>query len=320
MTRRLLLGIIAGVVVFAGFSLYADAEALGERLAEFSWMTFAAALGLALVNYALRLLRWNLYLRRAEISVPPGHSALVFLSGFALSITPGKVGELIKSLLLRETWGIPITKSAPIVVAERVTDLAGILLVGAIGVGVYGIARTTVFAGGSLIIGALVILTWPRLALGCIRLCTAPKFARRFRERLRVFYEELKDLVGPGPLTWATALAMVAWAAECIGFAVIISGFAGTDVPLLLATAIYAATTVAGALSFLPGGLLVTEAGMTFLLVEIARGLDEPTAVAATILTRLATLWFAVAIGVAALMLLRRLAPHSAKALADAAP
>ncbi len=54
---------------------------------------------------------------------------------------------------------------------------------------------------------------------------------------------------------------------------------------------------------------------MTWFLVESARGVDEPTAVAATILTRLATLWFAVALGVIAMTWLRRRMPSTAQAL-----
>jgi len=102
-----------------------------------------------------------------------------------------------------------------------------------------------------------------------------------------------------------------------VGFALVISAFPGTAVPLGLATLIYATTTVAGALSFLPGGLLVTEGTMTLFLVEASRGVDQPTAVAATILIRLATLWFAVVIGILALLILRRLTPGAAQVLDD---
>jgi uncharacterized protein (TIRG00374 family) len=97
-----------------------------------------------------------------------------------------------------------------------------------------------------------------------------------------------------------------------VGFALIVNGFPGADVPLGLAILIYAVTTLAGALSFLPGGLLVTEAGMTLFLVRSASGVERATAAAATILTRLATLWFAVALGLVALALYRRLAPAGA--------
>jgi len=116
----------------------------------------------------------------------------------------------------------------------------------------------------------------------------------------------LSGLVAPGPLVWGTGLGVLAWLCECLGFAIIVRGFPGAHVALGLATLIYAVTTVAGALSFLPGGLGVTEASMTLLLVSSGSGIDQPTAVAATILTRLCTLWFAVLLGLVALAFLRR--------------
>lgn len=311
--------ILAGVAVFAAFSIYADISELEARLSGFGWWAFGAALGLALVNYAVRFLRWSLYLHSCAISVPPGLSALTFLSGFALSITPGKLGELIKSYLLRESSGVPMAKSAPVVVAERVTDLLALLVLGMVGVATYGVARGMVVAGAVVIAVGLMVLSWPALARRVIDLVCRPRPLNRFATKLHQFYDGLAELVRPWPLTWSTSLGVGAWLAECVGFAVIVSAFPGTDVPLGLATLIYAATTVAGALSFLPGGLLVTEAAMALLLVQSSRGVDQATAVAATILTRLATLWFAVLLGLMALTLLRRIAPSASRALAGQA-
>lgn len=300
-----MIGVLLGLGVFAGFSIYADTGKLGARLGGFAWWAFAAALGLALLNYLLRFVRWQLYLADRDLEVPRGLSATVFVSGFALSVTPGKVGELIKSYLLRATRGIPVTRSAPIVVAERVTDLLALLVLGVAGVALYGVARTTVIAGAVVVGAGLVTLATPVLSRGLIDLFTYPSFLRGLRERLHVFYGGLVELVRPRPLAWASAIGVLAWLAECLGFALICSGFPGSDIPVGLAILIYASTTVAGALSFLPGGLLVTEAAMTLLLVQSSIGFDEATAVAATILTRLATLWFAVVLGLGALLVLR---------------
>jgi uncharacterized protein (TIRG00374 family) len=304
-SRGLVFGVLLGLGVFAGFSIYADTGKLGERLAGYAWWTFAGALGLALINYILRFARWQLYLRARDIEVSRDLSATIFVSGFALSVTPGKVGELLKSYLLRATRGIAVTRSAPIVVAERVTDLIALLLLGLAGVALYGAARTTVLVGAGVVAAGLVVLTLPGLSRGIIDLITRPRFLRKLRDRLHLFYNGLAELVRPRPLSWATAIAVLAWLAECLGFALIASGFPGAGVPIGLAILIYASTTIAGALSFLPGGLLVTEAAMTLFLVETAVGFDEPTAVAATILTRLATLWFAVVLGMGALLRLR---------------
>lgn len=312
--------IVAGVAVLASFSIYADLHELGDRLRGFGWWSFLAALGLALVNYVLRLVRWSLYLAHANLATPLRIRVLTFLAGFALSITPGKLGELIKSYLLRESCGIPVTRSAPIVIAERVTDLLALLILGLVGVALYGVARGMVVAGAAVIAVGLVVLAWPRLAHAVISLVCRPRLLQRFAPRLFGMYDGLATLLRPRPLSWATALAVIAWLAECVGFSIIISGFPGAAVPLGLATLIYAATTIAGALSFLPGGLLVTEASMTLLLIESSSGMDQATAVAATILTRLATLWFAVAIGVVALAILRRIAPDAMRGLDAAEP
>lgn len=319
-TRRILLVVLAGVAVVAGLSIYADVSELSDRLAGFQWWAFAAACGLALFNYLVRFLRWHLYLISRDIEVPLRISALTFLSGFALSITPGKLGELIKSYLLRASCNVPMTRSVPIVVAERVTDLLALLVLGLVGVALYGVARSMVLAGAGVIAGGLLLLAWPPAAHWAIGLLARLRPLAGLADKLREVYDGLAVLVRPRPLVWATGLGIVAWLAECIGFALIVSAFPGTDVPVGLATLIYAATTVAGALSFLPGGLLVTEATMTLFLVQASRGVDQPTAIAATILTRLATLWLAVLLGLLALAALRKVAPAAARALDQAEP
>jgi uncharacterized protein (TIRG00374 family) len=63
-----------------------------------------------------------------------------------------------------------------------------------------------------------------------------------------------------------------------------------------------------GALSFLPGGLGGTEASMVALLM--LNNVAQSQAVAATVLIRLATLWFAVALGVIALSMAERRESH----------
>src|SRR6476646_4001914 len=116
-----------------------DVRHLGDRMNGFAWSAFFAAIGLATANYVLRFVRWQLYLRRQDVHVPVASSAIVFGAGLSLSITPGKLGELVKSFLLREMHGVPAARTAPIVVAERVTDLVALLVIAVAGVAVYGL-------------------------------------------------------------------------------------------------------------------------------------------------------------------------------------
>ena len=197
-----------------------------------------------------------------------------------------------------------LTRSAMTIDAERVTDLIALLLVAVVGVALYGVQRTLVIGAGSVILLGLVLLAWPRPTRWLVELVTRPGVVRRFRAPLLEVYEGLVSLCRPKLLVLATLIAIPAWGAECIGFALIINGFPGADVGLGLAMVIYAATSIAGALSFLPGGLGVTEASMTTLLVKSAV-IDTPSALAGTLLTRLATLWFAVVLGLVFLAIAR---------------
>lgn len=297
---------IVVVIAIAGFMLVGDIHKVIDGVANFQWWAFAAALGLALANYAIRFVRWHYYLLHQGVRVPVASSALVFGAGLSLSITPGKLGELVKSYLLHEMHDVPIEQTAPIVVAERVSDLIALLCVAIIGVAVYGVAATLVLSAAGVIVIGLILLAWPRPTIWLIELATRPTVLSRFREPLKRMYGGLAALCRPKPLLIATALATPAWLCECVGFALIINAFPHAPISTGLATVIYAGTTIAGALSFLPGGLGVTEAGMTYLLAQGAAHLDSQTALAATLLTRLATLWFAVVLGVAMLALTRR--------------
>ncbi len=290
----------------AALSAVGDVRHLGDRLSGFAWSAFFAALALALGNYVLRFLRWQLYLARQDVHVPVGSSALVFGAGLSLSITPGKLGELVKSYLLREMHDVPATRTAPIVVAERVTDLIALLVLAVAGVAAYGLAPTLVAAASAIVATGLVLLAWTRPTRALIDFVTSPERLRRLRDPLHETLGHLAALCRPGTLVVATAIAIPAWGCECVGFALICNAFPGAHVELGLAAAIYAGTTIAGALSFLPGGLGVTEGAMTLALVDGAAHLDRATAVDATLLTRLATLWFAVALGIGFLALARR--------------
>lgn len=303
--RRWLWIAIALVIGIAAYAMVGDIQSLQARLGAFAWSAFAAAIGLSLANYVVRFLRWQMYLRYQQVSVPTDSSALVFGAGLSLAITPAKLGELVKSYLLRELHGIPATQTAPVVVAERVTDLVALLVLAVIGVAVYGVSPTLVAIAGAVIGTGLLLLAWPRPARALIDLLTRPRFTRKYRAPLQEMYGGLASLCRPKLLVLATAIAIPSWACECVGFALIVNAFPGAHVELGLAMVIYASTTIAGALSFLPGGLGVTEGAMTILLVQTAARLDEPTALDATLLTRLATLWFGVVLGLVLLSIAR---------------
>lgn len=309
--RWLLLGLLT-IAVFGGLLAYGDFRQVGRTLFESpaAYAGFAAAAALAVVNYALRYLRWSMYLRALGIEVPASVSAPVFVAGLALSITPGKVGELLKSVWLNQRTGVPVAASAPAVVMERLTDVISVAMLGLVGV----LLLPTAIA---LVIGALLIVG---LALG---LLAASRYGakalelpvlRRWREPLAQSQDGMRRLMSPRVLAPAVALGFLAWAAEGLALWVIVLGL-GDQVAVGVALPISAAAALLGAVTALPGGLVGFEGSMVALLGQA--GLPAATAALATLLTRLATLWLAVLVGGLAWLWLVRNGRGRLVALAD---
>jgi uncharacterized protein (TIRG00374 family) len=302
-----------GVLVFAALSFYGDVTELRQNLSVYRWEMFAFALALATGNYALRFMRFQHYLGLIDCRVPTGPSAVIFLSGFVMSVTPGKVGEVWKSLLLRESYGHSVIRTAPVVVAERLTDLLALVILTAVGALSFpqGIPITI---AGALLVGLVIAAcaVRPFADFGFLLIAKLPVLGKLV-PRLREAYESLHTLTRPSTLLYATALSTVAWGLEVVGLGVILMGFEGVTLGWEATSFAYSASTIVGALAMMPGGLGVTEAGMTGLLSALGdEAMTPAVATAATMLVRLATLWWAVLIGLLAFgVYRRRVAPAS---------
>jgi uncharacterized protein (TIRG00374 family) len=306
LVRKVLIGTLLGAIVFGALSLYADFDALATSLSNVRWSAFGIALALASGNYVLRYMRWQYYLRRIEVIVPHGESALVFLSGFVMSVTPGKLGEVFKSLLLYESRGTSIARTAPVVFAERLTDLIALVLLTAAGSLSFE-QGIPIAIGGAVIVGTILLASaWRPFGELLLRIAAALPVVKKIAPRLRDAYESLYALTRPAPLSIATTLAVLSWALECVALFVLLRALPGGGLGWDATAFAYSASTIAGALAMMPGGLGVTEAGMTGLIETLSNGaIDAASATAATMLTRLATLWWAVIVGAIALAILR---------------
>lgn len=303
--RRLLVPAVLGSLAVVGLALATDAREMAARLADFPLPLLAPVLALSLVNYALRFARWQLYLRVLGVELAAGRSLAIFLVGFLLSVTPGKAGELGKAWLVRELGGGPARRVVAAVLAERATDLLGIVLLIAVGALAFP-AGPWIAAGGVAAVGAgAALLGWRRGAEALFARCERWPWIGPRVHHLHELYERLRRLVSPGLLAAGLALSVAAWTAEGVGFRLVVASYS-PGAGWLASLFNYGASTLFGAVSMLPGGLLASEGSLTALLG--AQGLDTATAASATLIMRAATLWFAVALGLGALpWVLRRL-------------
>jgi uncharacterized protein (TIRG00374 family) len=309
----LVLVTLVAVAIYTVFVLASDVRALRALLSHFQWSSFAIALLLAMGNYLLRFAKWQYYLRSLQIGctsapeaftpIPWVESLMIFLAGFSMSLTPGKAGEVFRSALLLSARGTPVARSAPIVIADRVTDLLALVLL--VGIGSLQFAGYAWIAAiATLMVAVVIAFVFVRpFAELLFRVLDRIPVLSKLGPKIREAYAALQTVMSPKAVVMMTALSVLAWGLECLGLWAILQGLQH-PAPVALAFFVYATSTIAGALAMLPGGLGGTEVVMRTMLVALG-GLPVAPAAAATLLVRLATLWFAIVVGFAALAVVR---------------
>ncbi len=323
--RNLILGGLVAVAVVVILLIYTDLQDIGDYVSGFPVLFVIPVLLLTLHNYVFRFLKWQYYLKVIGVEgLSLRNSASLWVSGFVLAISPGKVAELLKAAVLKTMTGTPFMRSAPIIIAERVTDGLGMLVLGAIGfTGILLTAaeQNTVLQqyvpAYLLVLGILILAIIAVQFKGVVgwglHLLEKVPLVNRFSGSIAELYYSAYDLFRPRALAVAVGLGVFSWAGECVGNFFILWGLGLEPSWLLLwqSTFIMAVATIVGAVSGLPGGLGAAEFSIVGLVQLLVLGYQDPGfAGTAAILIRVSTLWFGVALGlVTATLSWRRLFP-----------
>lgn len=305
--RALILTIVCAAAGYLGFSLWSGWYEVSQALQSVGLLGTLLVLLMSLTNYGLRFIRWQGYLQTLGYPIAWRPSLKIYLAGFALTTTPGKAGEALRGVLLKPL-GVPHSQSLAAFFSERLSDLFAIVLLTLFGLTLYPEAHLLIWIGiGGIALAFLVLSQQKLLALATQRLKQKhTKYAQVLLQLLNVL-TQAQQCHKPLQLITASILSCIAWSAEALAFYWVLS-WMGADISLPFAVFVYAIAMLAGALSFMPGGLGGAEAVMIALLIWA--DMPNPDAVAATVLIRLATLWFAVGIGAMCLPLVTQSSPN----------
>lgn len=314
------LAVIAGLVALflAGVAGLFAATGWEETRAQVARLTLAQGailLALSLANYLLRGLRWHLFARRLGLDAGLGQSLRHFLGGFAMVVTPGRVGELVRMRWLRRETGWAFERTAPLALMDRAADLAAMAIL--LGLSV-ALAATGIRGAGpvaALALAAAFVATHPRLLTWIVTQAhRATGRAPRLFGRLRAAARSLERFAGPATMAPALALGIAGWLAEGYAFHLLLT-WMGAEIGLVKAVAIFVFATLAGGLTGAPGGVGGAEAAMIALLA--LDGVPMEISVPATAIIRVTTLWFALGIGMAVFPFAERHSLRGPNALED---
>ncbi|MBV8719648.1 MAG: flippase-like domain-containing protein [Chloroflexi bacterium] len=296
------LALVLAVLASSVWTLKDDAGSILDSLKAFPTIWLVPALACATWNYAVRFLRWQFYVRKLGISgVRSWSSLLVFVSGFAMTLTPGRAGEFSKSYWLRELAGpeqAPVARTAPMVVAERLSDGLGMLLLASAGFAVYQFGAATLLALAAVFGVAVVLLQVPGLPTKLLAVVARVPGLGRLAHASAMAVESTTSLLSGWTLIISVAMSAVAWAGECTALYVVLLGLGIPPGVETLNQAFFSFSTASlvGSASLLPGGLGAAEGALAALLQAVGNQ-PRAIAVAAALIVRLCTLWFAVGLG-----------------------
>lgn len=294
--------VIAGVLYLA-FTIYADFNQVISAFGKLNLLLVPVLLILSFLNYFARFLKWDYYLSVVKVKMKKTDSLSTFMSGLIMSVTPAKLGEVLKSVLVKEITGEPISKTAPIILAERITDFLSLLLIAIVGALVFDYGGNITILVTVFFIVLIIIISNKQIALPIINFSEKIPFVKKYIHNIHSAYENSYQLLKIKPLILMTLLSLVSWGFECLGYYIILLNFS-INFGLLWASFSYSFSTIVGAISMLPGGLGLTEGSLTFLLVQ--KKIPVDISVATTFIVRVVTLWFAVIVGIVSLTIYQK--------------
>ncbi|MCE5213299.1 MAG: flippase-like domain-containing protein [Methanobacterium sp.] len=290
--NRFWLIILFAVVIYLLMGIYANFNDLLAALEKFNWIYLPLILLLVTLGYFIRFIKWNFFLRNVDVHLPLKENLFVFFSGLSMIITPAKAGEIWKGWLIKEINGASLSKTIPVVIVDRITDVIGLIILSLLGIFYYksGVNLLLIL----VVIFALFILAIKSEKISQHLISILEKRAGKYSGNIKDMHQNFQKSLNWKYLLGNSIISVLAWFTECLAIFLVIYGF-GENIGIVLSTFVFSFASLAGAVSLIPGGLGVAEATLSGLLVIF--GLSSTIAVGAALIMRFATLWYGAILG-----------------------
>jgi uncharacterized protein (TIRG00374 family) len=291
--NKIWLVLIFAIIVYVILGIYADFGNLLSALESFDWRYVILLLGLTTLSYLIRFVRWNFFLKGVGVNLNLKDNLFIYLSGLSMTITPAKAGEVWKGWLIKDINGDSLSKTVPVVISDRLTDMLALVIFSLLGIlyykqGAYVIITILILFGGFII--AIRTEAISNLLIGILE-----KRAGKYSKDVKSMHITFKETLTPKKLIITTTLGLIAWFMECMALYLTVIGF-GDHIGIIVSTFTFSFASLAGALSLIPGGLGVAEATLSGLLQFF--GLTATISVGAAIIIRFTTLWYGTFLGI----------------------
>jgi uncharacterized protein (TIRG00374 family) len=292
MKNKFWLIILFAVAIYLIMGIYADFGNLLSAIKHFNWTFFILMIILTTIAYFIRFLKWNYFLKSVGVHLNLKDNLFVFFSGMGMIITPAKVGEIWKGWLIKDINGESLSKTVPVVIVDRVTDLIGLIILSALGILYYKEGSYILIILILLFIGFFMAIKSKRISGKIISILEGR--AGKYSKDIKTMHTTFEKVMSPKNMSLMSFLSAFAWFFECLALYFVVVGF-GESISVLISTFVFSFASLAGAVSMIPGGLGVAEATFSGLLQYF--GLTATISVGVAIIIRFGTLWYGAILG-----------------------
>ena len=293
--NRLILVLVAAVGIYAIFLFTSDFNIISEKISNFKINYLPLIIFLVTASWCPVFIKWHFLLKNCEIDIPLTRSITVFLSGLAFDITPGKLGALMKSQILKTSFNIPRTKTAPIILVEKVYDLIGAILASVVGIIILGMDVYLIIIAILVLAMVFFFLYYRPASELFFKRVTKIKFFSKYVENISELDKIVQKSTNVKVATICILLAVTYWFIVSAAVYFTLIGFDINILDYLKVLSIYATSILLGAISFIPGGVGITEGALAGLFT--LEGIDVSTALILSVIIRIFVLWYSVSIG-----------------------
>jgi len=289
------LGIVIVLLVYLAQKAHIDPKQTWATVRQANLLFFLAAFLIYYASFPLRALRWRILLQNVGfteengIHLPPFWKIveIIYISFFANSIVPAKLGDLYRAYLLRQEIKVSVSRGVGTVLAERLLDLIVLLLlfIPAIIISLHENLPSQLRLALEITLGAVILGIVALFVLRQAREPIAKLVPTRFRGQ---YYHLQEGMLGSfRRLPLLASLTIGVWICEALRFffvALALSLIPGNLVHILAASVFIGLGEAL--LTVVPttgGGVGLVEGGMVAMIALFYQGADVANHTAAAI-------------------------------------
>jgi uncharacterized protein (TIRG00374 family) len=293
--NKFLIITILVIVIYTGFLFFSDFSKIYDKFGSFNIIYLPLILTLVSLSWCVLFIRWTLLLKNLNVSIPLKSNFVIFISSFALSATPGAVGEVVKSKLLKNKFNVPISKTAPLIIIERTYDLIGAIIVSSFGISYIESGNIALLIFTIILVSLIILLRSKIIFTKLLSLLKKIKFLQNKVDGISNSYDSIQPSLNPKIFVSSTILSIIYWMLMGTSSYLVLLALDIDVIGYFHMISIYSSSVIIAAASFMPGGVGIAEGSIAGLLT--LGGVEISIGILIGILVRIFTLWYGVILG-----------------------